>query len=214
MWNQYLIVVGRCNLRCKYCWYSTKSARFTQTIVQPAHLRDWLTACLLCEPVGALIITGGEPLLRDDLYDFITIGKELGLAVALLTNGTLLTERWARLLRDADVDTYVSLDSIEPLYHESLRGGFDSTMRGLKYLYRADVPHKTITTTVSRANLGELGSLAEYAKAQEFDIRFQPIAVPTADPLSLARSSPEERRQLYRVLLLGLRSVIRSGTLG
>jgi organic radical activating enzyme len=73
----------RCNIKCKYCYYKvdTKDPSIENIIQEAATYAD----------LGPIIITGGEPTLRDDLTEVFDKLKKMGVATALLTNGTKLT---------------------------------------------------------------------------------------------------------------------------
>lgn len=112
-------------------------------------------------------LTGGEPLLREDLEEIIAYGESRKLRVNLITNGTLASPGRARSLHAAGLRTaQVSLESPEAGIHDELcgaPGAWERTIRGIKALQGAGIEVQT-NTTVTRKNRESLGSLAAFLK--------------------------------------------------
>jgi len=94
-----------------------------------------------------LAITGGEPLLREDLFQIIDYCKSKNIKVTLCTNGTLITEDIAKKL-NADIIN-ISIDGIETI-HDSIRGSgsFAEVLDGLSNLKKANKLNKVVIATV------------------------------------------------------------------
>lgn len=131
-------LVGRCNLRCDFCQFWRMSERAELTTAEVKRVVDDLAA-MDCQKIH---FTGGEALLRRDLADLIAHTTRLGIKANLTTNGTLLTEETARALVEAGLSwAALSLDAATPRLHDAIRGvkgAFKRTVRGLKFLKRAN----------------------------------------------------------------------------
>ncbi len=154
-----------CNLNCAHCRADARPQ------ARPDEL-DAAEGLALIDEIAAfanpiLILSGGEPLVRPDIFDLARRGAERGLRTCLASNGTLITGDIARRLADAEVARVsISLDSAEPGFHDAFRGipgAFDAARRGIESLRAAGVPFQ-INTTVTRGNAGELDGLAGLAR--------------------------------------------------
>jgi MoaA/NifB/PqqE/SkfB family radical SAM enzyme len=122
-WN----LTRRCNLECAHCYISAgPSERATHELDTAACLRI-VDELLAVNPNPLLILSGGEPLLRDDLSVIARHASRGGATVVVGTNGTLLTDERIGMLKDAGVrGVAVSVDSLRPTYHDNFRHGAGS----------------------------------------------------------------------------------------
>lgn len=113
-----------------------------------------------------MIFSGGEPLMRSDIYDLGRYATEQGLRVVLGTNGTLITEQVARDLKEAGfMAAGVSLDSMCPEKNDGFRKlerAFELAVEGMHNLKKAGVPFQ-IHTTVMDWNVDELEAITDFA---------------------------------------------------
>lgn len=114
-----------------------------------------------------LVLSGGEPLWRRDVFDLATHAKAKNIRVALATNGTLIDEAMALRIHDAGIQRVsISLDGADPVTHDTFRGhkgAFDAAVRGIKLLKDLGVSTQ-INTTVSRHNEHELPEILKLAQ--------------------------------------------------
>ena len=115
-WN----ITRQCNLFCRHCYREAAAER------DPRELSTEEGQGLISEISKAgfriLVLSGGEPLLREDIYQLIRHGSSLGLRVVVGSNGTLINEDVARRLKEAGVSRVgISLDSREAKFHNQLR---------------------------------------------------------------------------------------------
>jgi radical SAM protein with 4Fe4S-binding SPASM domain len=114
-----------------------------------------------------IILTGGEPLLRGDIFDIISYGAESDLRMVIATNGTLLDEEQACKLKASGIKRVsMSLDGVDREAHDSFRGvegSFDAVMEGARILKRIEIPFQ-INTTVTRLNMENLEGIYGLAK--------------------------------------------------
>jgi len=124
---------------------------------------------LAVSPTPMLILSGGEPLLREDLTHIARYACGKGATVVVGTNGTLLTDERIAALKAAGVrGVAVSVDSLRPAYHDNFRHGRGSladTQRALARLTRQRLDF-IIQTAVTKGNRAELGTLVEWAARQ------------------------------------------------
>ncbi|HUT58827.1 MAG TPA: radical SAM protein [Phycisphaerae bacterium] len=113
-----------------------------------------------------IILTGGEPLTRADVFDIAAYAHSLGLPVVMGTCGTLLDDQAARRLAEAGVRRIsVSIDGATNESHDAIRGAegaFEAALHGIEAARRAGLDFQ-INTTVSRTNRDELPEIMQLA---------------------------------------------------
>ena len=116
VWN----VTNRCNLRCRHCYISAEDRSYTDELTTD-EAKAFLTDIGEMGCPGVLF-SGGEPLVRKDLYELAEFGAAAGLRVVLSTNGTLITPEVAQRLAASGVKYVgVSLDGAREV-HDEFRG--------------------------------------------------------------------------------------------
>lgn len=120
-------------------------------------------------PGAMLVLTGGEPLLRQDIFDIVSRAASRGLTPVLGTNGTLLTHETASRLQDAGIKgAGVSLDSSAPSFHDRFRGmqgAWLKTIEGMDVLRAFDIPFQ-LQFTLTKENRREIDSAVSLAIEQ------------------------------------------------
>jgi SynChlorMet cassette radical SAM/SPASM protein ScmF len=172
----YFYITHSCNLACAHCWLSMEGVRSRDGELTTAEIKDILDQAL---PLGleSIKITGGEPLLRDDIVEIVAYADELGLSSHIESNGMLLDEAAARALGRSSGLRHVgvSLDGAAPESHAMLRrsrASFDLAVRGIERLVEHSVPVEIISCLHrgNRDEMGELIALAERLGAASFKI--------------------------------------------
>jgi len=170
-WN----LTQRCNLRCPHCYMEAgKKAERELTTEECLGLLGEM------HELGTemVILTGGEPLLRRDIYELATAASERGLWVVMGTNGVLLTDRVAQKMLECGVKgVAVSLDSIDPAKHDSFRGGPNAWKHSVRALEvaKANGLEVLVQTTVMEMNRDEIPQLIEFTRekgAWSFNLYF------------------------------------------
>jgi len=188
-WN----VTRKCNLKCSHCYINAtkEELRGELTTEEAKRLMDQISD--VSRPL--LILSGGEPLLREDIYDLIRYGASKGFRMGLGSNGSLLDEVVARKLRDAGIKTVsISLDSSIPEKHDEFRGvegSWQKAVKAVKALKQNGVLVQ-VNTTVTQQNHGEIDeimSLAEQIGVENFHLFF---LVPTGRGAKIADISPAQ----------------------
>jgi heme b synthase len=108
------------------------------------------------------VISGGEPLLREDVFSVASYATEKGLRVAISPNGTLVTPEIVDRMKEAGIKRVsVSIDGPCAGRHDAIRGvsgAFDQAVRGVRYCRQRQLPFQ-INTTVMRQNVDELSAI-------------------------------------------------------
>ncbi len=165
IWN----LVRRCNLTCRHCYSISADIDFPGELAtgEVYAVMDDLKAF----GVPGLILSGGEPLLRPDLFDIAARARALGFYLALSTNGTLIDLPLAQRIADAGFDYVgVSLDGIGATHDDFRRkaGAFDASVEALRLL-RGLAVKVGVRFTVTQDNAADLPALLDLADAERFD---------------------------------------------
>jgi MoaA/NifB/PqqE/SkfB family radical SAM enzyme len=180
---------GRCNSRCVSCDWWKQSGADDLTLGEIASLADALPAL----GTRIVVFSGGEPLLRPEVFDAAAHFRSRGMTLHLLTSGVLL-ERFAERVARQFSRVIVSLDATNAALYERIRGvdALATVGRGVARLrrLRPEVPIAG-RATLHKANFRELPRLIEYARALGLDrISFLPADVSS---LGFGRSAGPDR---------------------
>jgi heme b synthase len=191
-----------CNLRCIHCRRIDVADQLVPedlTFAESRALIDQIVA--FSSPI--LVLSGGEPLMRPDIFAIARYAAERGLRVALATNGTLIDERTADRIVDAGVRRVaVSLDGATAATHDAFRalaGSFDQAVRGIRRL-RARGMSVQINTTVARHNIEELPEVLELARSLGADALHIFLLVPVGCGVEIADEQMIAPQDYERVL--------------
>jgi len=153
-------VTSRCNLKCMMCDIPSSRNGELSTGTLRSALED--AAAL---GAGTAVFSGGEPLLRDDIFELVACCKKLGLGACVTSNGLLVDDITAGKLSDAGIDVVnISVEG-DRQTHERLRGAgtYEKALQALRCLRGRGV-ETTIASTVSRYNYNSLEHIVELAK--------------------------------------------------
>ncbi len=157
-------VTRSCNLACVHCRASSLKGPYAGELdtKQCLELIDEIAS--FAKPV--VILTGGEPLLRPDVYEIAKYGTGKGLRMVLATNGTLVTEEVAGKLKLAGIQRVsISLDGADAKSHDEFRkvpGAFAGALAGIDALKKSGMEFQ-INTTITKANLGQMKRILKLA---------------------------------------------------
>lgn len=157
-------VTRSCNLACVHCRASALRGPYAGELNtdQCLALLDDIVA--VGKPV--VILTGGEPLLREDIYEIAAYGDSLGLRMVLATNETLVTEDVAiKMLQSGIKRVSVSIDGKDTQSHDAfrnVRGAYDGALTGIEAMKKAGMEFQ-INTTITRANLDQIQDIMNLA---------------------------------------------------
>ena len=157
-------VTRSCPLACKHCRASARAAPYEGELSTDECFRVLESIAAFARPT--IILTGGEPLLRPDIFDLAARAKALGMSVVLATCGKPLTDAVAARLRDSGVHAIsVSIDGATAASHDAFRGeagAFDAALAALRAAQRVGLAFQ-VNTTVTRLNRAELGAIRDLA---------------------------------------------------
>ncbi|MHC1564999.1 MAG: radical SAM protein [Candidatus Syntropharchaeales archaeon] len=155
-WN----VTAACNLRCEHCYYPSHTR---DEELEPDEAKELLQSIRSFFGKSAgITLGGGEPLMREDIFEIIQYGSDLGLKMMMGTNGTLITPTVAVKLRDAGLkEVIISIDGMEAV-HDSIRGKgtFKRSLNGAKASRDAGLS-LVIDPCLMRENVGELPAILD-----------------------------------------------------
>lgn len=192
-----------CNLRCSHCYLAAGDPLRGELSVE-----NWLTVLDKIGGMGAkfVYLLGGEPMLlmEKGLITIIRHARDVGLRVAMSTNGTLLDEQAAERLKHAGIDqVQVSVDGPSPEINDAIRGpgSFNAAIRAAKSLRDAGVPF-SLSCVVTHSNASLVSDMIELANnlgaAAITFIRIQNFGRGKVTGTSL--SNEEARQALQRML--------------
>lgn len=156
-------ITGKCNLKCNYCFYANEMEG-----LKDLPTTVWLKFFKQLSDIGVMDVslTGGEALLRPDIFEIIDGVIANRMRYNILSNGTLIDEK---LLQKFDQGKrrlrlnyiQVSIDGSRAEIHDQSRPhSFDRAIRGLRLLKEAGFP-VAVRTTINRANLHDLENIAK-----------------------------------------------------
>src|SRR5438067_10633002 len=164
-WN----LTRRCNLECAHCYLAAGPSESAATELDTAACLEIIDQLLRVNPAPLLILSGGEPLLREDLTEIARYASGNGATVVVGTNGTLLSDDRIATLKQAGVQGLaVSVDSLRPSYHDNFRhgrGALADVQAALARLSAARLDF-IVQTTVTRGNRAELERLVDWSAEQ------------------------------------------------
>ncbi|MBI4482144.1 MAG: radical SAM protein [Acidobacteria bacterium] len=204
-WN----ITRRCNLACEHCYLDAEFQGAPKK--EPALPGELSTEeCYRvvdqiaeANPNALLILTGGEPLLRRDVFQIASYANQKKLWVVVGTNGVIITRNVAERMKESGVrGVSLSLDSLDPETHDrfrGVRGAWENTVRGAQVLNEAGLPF-IVQTTISKINHHEIPAIADKAYemgARVFNLYF---LVPTGRGRYISNVTPEEYESLMHRL--------------
>jgi AdoMet-dependent heme synthase len=157
-------VTRSCNLNCQHCRAAAERGPYDGELstIKCFQLLDEVAA--FASPV--IILTGGEPLLRPDIFDIAGYGTSKGLRMVMATNGTLVNPGTAqRMIRSGIKRVSISLDGKDAQSHNAFRGekgAFAGALSGIEALRNAGMEFQ-INTTVTAANLSQIRDILDLA---------------------------------------------------
>ena len=160
-WN----LTDRCNLSCAHCY--NRSGPGSQTA---GELSTAEALCLIDDlaemGIPLILFTGGEPLMREDIWELAQHAGKKGIKMALSTNGTLITTGVARRIRESGIEyAGISLDGAQALTHDRFRnspGAFKRTVAAFTSCHEAGL-RCGVRVTLTKENCGELEALIDLA---------------------------------------------------
>jgi AdoMet-dependent heme synthase len=180
-------VTKGCNLRCIHC-RATATELSSPTDLPTSRALDIIDQIAeVSNPI--LVLSGGEPLYRSDIFQLATHARDKGLRVALATNGTLVTKEVARMIADSSIKRVsISLDGADDMTHDTFRGipgAFEAALHGFRNLKEVGMSVQ-INMTIARHNADQLPRVLEMAKEIGADALHTFLLVPVGCGVNIA----------------------------
>ena len=157
-------VTRSCNLACVHCRASAVCEPYAGEFDTEKCKRILDEIATVGNPV--IILTGGEPMLRKDIYEIAAYGDQKGFRMVLATNGTLVDEAAAKRLMDSGIRRVsISIDGAEAASHDAFRrvpGAFAGAMAGIEAMKRAGLEFQ-LNTTITKANIAQIREIHDLA---------------------------------------------------
>ncbi len=158
-------VTRACNLACRHCRADAHTDPFPGELDTDEALRLIDEIAQVDSPI--LIFSGGEPLLRSDIFQLVERARANGLRCAMAPNGTLLNAENVRRMKESGIERVsISIDAADAQSHNAFRGvegAFEASMQGIEHLKRVGIPFQ-INTTVTRNNFRIFGDIHDLAR--------------------------------------------------
>jgi AdoMet-dependent heme synthase len=180
-------VTKGCNLRCIHC-RATATELSSPTDLPTAQALDIIDQiAAYSNPI--LVLSGGEPLYRSDIFQLAAYARDKGLRVALATNGTLVTREVARMIADSGIKRVsISLDGADAATHDTFRGipgAFEAALLGFRNLKDVGMSVQ-INMTIARHNADQLPRVLDLAKNVGADALHTFLLVPVGCGVDIA----------------------------
>lgn len=189
-WN----TTKRCNLNCVHCYRESGIDVDTSNELTTEEGKN-LIAEIKRAGFRMLILSGGEPLLRDDIFEMVAVARKEGLIPAMGTNATLLSREVAdELFKSGLKGVAISVDSLDKKYHDEFRGqvgAFDKAQEGIDNALAAGL-RVQINMTVTEKNQEEFANLVSYYEKKGVHAIHPFFLVPTGRALSMEEDSLRE----------------------
>ena len=197
-------VTYACNLNCKHCYANAgKPLHNELTTKEAKQVIDKLERA--CVPVVAF--SGGEPLVRKDIFELTKYAHDKGIYVAIATNGSLITKNKAKEMKMAGIEfTQISLDGASAETHESFRGiekVFEKTIQGIKNCVNEGF-FVNIATTATKYNYEEIPKIIDLCEEIGVNWFMAYNFVPTGRGKFITENdlTPVEREELLNLSLI------------
>ena len=196
-------VTAACNLNCIHC--HAAGGKPAKDELSTSEAKKLIDALAKIDEFRMLVYTGGEPLVRPDLFELLEHSKNAGLANVIATNGALITEEVAFGLKEVGVvGVAVSLDSSKMEIHNRIRRNskaFELAMRGIRAVRKAGILLQ-INTTAMEYNFHSLDELIELSDMNGSGIMlmYQLVPVGRGNIIEEAALKVNENEKLLKFL--------------
>lgn len=190
-----------CNLKCVHCRASAQVGRSPEELTTEEALDFVEELASFSHPI--LVLSGGEPLYRPDIFRIAEFASWRGLKVAMATNGTLVDEEMARRIRMSGVRRVsISLDGADAETHDAFRGlpgAFEKALEGARHLRQEGVSLQ-VNTTVSQHNADQLPKVMALAEDMGADALHLFLLVPVGCGLEISEEQQVPAEAYERIL--------------
>jgi radical SAM protein with 4Fe4S-binding SPASM domain len=165
VWN----ITAACNLKCVHCYAGSTAARDPRelTTAQAKAVLDDLAAF----KVPVVLFSGGEPLMRHDLFELLEYASGRGLRTVISTNGTLLDDAAAKRLKELNLFyAGISLDGMGPVNDtfRGVAGAFEKAVSGIAAAQKAGL-RAGLRLTLTKRNLADLDAIFKFIESHNVE---------------------------------------------
>lgn len=157
-------ITQKCNLKCKHCYSESVEEAAPDELSTAEALQ--LIEELAQWGIGLLIIDGGEPLCRDDLFEIVKRAGAKGIRTTIGSNGILIDKKIAERMRETGVMAVaISLDGADAATHDSFRGvdgAFEQTLKGIEACRNAGLPFQ-LNIVIRKNNISQVDDMLRIA---------------------------------------------------
>ncbi len=194
-------LTARCNLKCVHCRAEAGMERQADELTTEQCFKVIDELCGFSSPI--LILTGGEPLYRPDIFEISSYAANKNLRVALATNGTLVDRITAKKIKESGIKRVsISLDGANAKTHDSFRmiaGSFDAAFNGIRNLQDEGVEVQ-INTTIAKHNEDEVKDILELVMKNNLKALHIFMLVPVGCGVQIADSQMLDKQKYEDIL--------------
>ncbi len=198
-------LTSSCNLKCKHCRAEAQEGFIKGELSTKEIIDNFHQIRKFADPI--MILTGGEPLARNDFFEIAKECSEIFTRVALASNGTLINDTIAKQIKEVGIQRVsISLDGANSASHDEFRGqigSFDNAINGANNL-TANKISLQINSTITKSNVDDLDKLLNLALELGADAFHAFILVPVGCGIEISddqRLSPEKLEESLKWLL-------------
>jgi heme b synthase len=173
-------VTQKCNLKCVHCRCSSDEASSEGDFTTEEGKKLLTEIAQFSKPV--VVLSGGEPLLRKDIFELAEFGSSLGLRMCMATNGALVDDEMCRKMRQVDIKMVsLSLDGSNAAIHDDFRqcpGAFDGVIRAAE-AFRRNGQKFLINSSFTKRNQVDIPEVFRLAKSLGATAWYMFMIVPT-----------------------------------
>lgn len=158
-----------CNLKCRHCYANSEGKRYAGELTTAEALA--FIEALAAFRVPVILFTGGEPLMREDLFTLTAYAREKGIRATLSTNGTLITPEMARTIKDHGIGYVgISIDG-DPAVNDAFRGVEGAYARALEGIRncRSVGQRVGLRFTINRSNMASVPAVLDLLEQEDID---------------------------------------------
>lgn len=195
-------ITQRCNQACKHCYAGGEQFHGGISTLETIRIIDKILG-LKNDFDIRVTITGGEPLLRDDVFEIASSLSENDIPISLTTNGLLVRKNIDKIVSSGITYIQVSIDGMRSI-HDYLRGfnAFDSAMDALRLLKREDL-FPSVMTTVNSYNFKQVPEIIDLVRSMNIPLLGIQRFIPTGRGAGFKNLAltPENCRDLLEYIM-------------
>jgi SynChlorMet cassette radical SAM/SPASM protein ScmE len=158
-----IAITNRCNLTCKYCSnYRSPAYNHPEFTLQ---IFEKFMHYLMTNRIKKVVLTGGEPFIREDIFGIISVLHKYSIRFSILTNGTLITENISQFIASTNLcdKVQISIDGADAETHDSFcgKGSFDAAINGLQFLIKNSINVRA-RITIHKKNVYKIREIVSF----------------------------------------------------